>query len=249
MRKWWYLVFVFLTLAVFISVSAFYLSENKVKRIQGGIVIVPGGGGGGFYSSPPTVTDPGTSGSQDDEGTIGTTQNPEPEPDSAELSCWECPLGGSIRDIFTWELTDQLVIDLTDCEGISQMVQIDCTLEFVINESCGNGICEQNESNENCPADCPKVIVEPQVSEQEEIEEEEERKDVEPVQEAEEIELEYYHRLTFDLRCVKLFGKGVSNCYPDSPGEYYEEPPEAPQFSPEQVTVPEYLIKAMFGLP
>ncbi len=213
-KNWWYLVFVFLMLAVVIFGAASFLDKRPVQKLQGGIIIMPGD----FRGAPEDYPTTGTGEVWEDpvvvEREVGPIMPSGP-------TCWECPFGGVIVNV-TWEyLTDQIVQDLTNCTNVSQLVWIECFFgEFnQTNVTCGDGICSENETAESCPQDC--LALSPEEEERENDEEDlDQGRDEEIENILEEPEVEFYYDLTFDKRCVRLrkvTGNEWDRCDPTNP--------------------------------
>ncbi|MBU0907289.1 MAG: hypothetical protein KKD18_05825 [Nanoarchaeota archaeon] len=226
-KKWWSVFFVLVILSVGIFITAQALNKPHVKIMPGGLVVVGFG-----QEQEPYVQFPGASTDEDAGGDSGAVSpddadvSPEPEPYSAQ--CYACPYGGVINlgvlEITFEELTGDLIFNYTNCTNATQLEPIDCPL-LDTNISCGDGICEGNETPENCPEDCENATLPTSPSGGEENsdssgggggssdeivpKEEDKGKTAQP---------EYY-RCAAGGECVTFFGVGKSNCNPKQAGK------------------------------
>jgi hypothetical protein len=255
-KKWWYLVFVFLMLAVAVFVAAVFLNEEPVQTLQGGVVIMSPGQQ--FPTNPSTGGETGEFGSEAggiEESQIAGEGIIYPE----GVICLECPLGGTILNVRFGDLTDELVQNMTNCTNVTQLMPIDCPTN-VTNQTCGNGVCESYETVESCPADCAALSpTTEEKSSEEDVEEEIVEREIEESSGEEELFGGEYHSVcttktsSQPSQCVFIKGPGENQCTADNdcigftghiPGMS-----QRPQFNPVTDSLLEKFIKLMFGLP
>jgi hypothetical protein len=268
-KKWWYLVLVLLILAIAVFSAAELLNKRPIKMLQGGVVVNP-------YSFPLSPeNDKKVFSDNKDKVTSSDGSSTVSDGDWAEADddggpppvilpqCWNCSLGGFILNVPIENLTDELVQQLTNCTNVSQLIPIACPTNITdqTNATCGDGICEGNETVENCPEDCS---VEDGGGEGStgngggfsDDDETNERSDgTDQTQTQEEPGIEYYYASTFDNRCVKLIQqegeKRESTCNPkdNSILPSPEADNEGSYFGSFKETLFTWLLKRMFGLP
>lgn len=272
-KKWWYLVFIFLFLAVAVFISATFL-KNPVQKLQGGVVIVSPGASN-FPGSPSSSASASTNApksGKDPAATDNAAQTimneggveipPEPRLDGG---CWKCPEGGIILNMALGELTDFFVQNMTNCTNATQLIQVDCSLINPLNQTknatCGDGFCEGNETAENCPADCTNRVDGEGGAAEDSSGETTTNNNVRnsPSSDTTNQEIfggEYHSECTTKTvnqpsKCVILKGPGESQCKIDSDcTNFVKKTEEKPRLSsPTEDSFLESLIKMMFGLP
>ena len=263
MKKWRYLVFVFIILAVAIFAVAGFLNKEPIQKLQGGIIIVTStySGNTSLYSLPSSPAPSGKEAKSNDSGNSIADQIITSSP-----RCWQCPYGGIIMNIRIENITNEMVQDMTNCTNLNEVVLIECPTTVIqtnqtnetVNTDCVSGNCNINETVNNTsvnnvslsPAENNSVIPD-EVMEQEIAEDE---KNINTEVSEDEPEVNFYYRWNYDhSKCVRLVdkdGMGISDCNPKNPEEDLSwNSEEKPKFSPATDSILEQLIKRMFGLP
>jgi len=251
-KKWWFLVGIFLIMAVAIFSTAMFLDKKPVKRLQGGVIIMPGDfrnpDNSGINSDAPTIEGDNSQPFEDSLNGINGTSG---------LTCWECSLGGKIINVQVEDLNNLMVQNLTNCTNVSQLIQIECS--FFNNQTnqtnnviCGDGICSGNEAVESCPQDCPRYFSPEETKDKINGQGEKEIGVTEKAKEKPAIE--FYYDLTFDNKCVRLrkvTGKEIDRCDPENPTVQLSGHVTGvePSLSPMKRSFFGCIFGKMFGLP